>query len=393
MILEMSISQSLKSRKTPTTRRKLSLLHKFSYGQSSSDNMIIQSNNGDALDVLESKYTGKIKCIYIDPPYNNGEKYTHYNDDLGHDVWLKRITKTLTKLRPLLTSDGSIWISIDDNELHYLKVAADKVFGRENFISTIVWQQRTTRENRKVFSNNHEYILVYSVNPIEFKASRNLLPPTQEILERYNNPDNDPRGLWQSISANVQAGHATPAQFYTIKSPHGKEHKPPNGRCWVYNEARMKQEIQNNNIWFGKNGTGVPRIKKFLNDARVGLTPETLWTAEMSGTNLTAKKHMLELFPNKTLFDTPKPEQLLERIFNICTNEGDLVLDAYLGSGTTAAVAHKMGRKYIGIESGNHVDLAIQRLKKVIDGEKGGISQEVKWSGGGGLHFFKTHRV
>ena len=390
----MSITQSLKHENALTPKKKLRLLRKYSHGSKATDNVIIQSNNGDALDILRGKLKGKVKCIYIDPPYNSGETYTHYHDDLKHEIWLEQITKTLFKLKPLLANDGSIWISIDDNELHYLKVAADKVFGRENFISTIVWQQRTTRENRKVFSNNHEYILVYSVDPKAFKGSRNLLPPTHDILSRYKNPDNDPRGTWQSISANVQAGHATRGQFYIIKSPSGKEHSPPNGRCWVYNEARMKEEISKGNIWFGKNGTGVPRIKKFLKDsANLGLTPETLWTAELSGTNLLAKKHMLELFPKRIVFDTPKPEQLIKRIFDISTKRGDLVLDAYLGSGTTAAVAHKMGRKYVGIEAGDHIEFALQRLEKVIKGEAGGISPDVKWTGGGGLQAYKTIRA
>jgi len=394
MILEMSITQSLNHEYALTSKRKLRLSHKFSYGSKNSNNMIIQSNNGDALDMLSTELKGKVKCIYIDPPYNNGETYTHYNDDLKHEIWLKQITSTLSKLKQLLANDGSIWISIDDNEMHYLKVAADKVFGRENFITTIVWQQRTTRENRKVFSNNHEYILVYSVDPKAFKMSRNLLPLTDEVLGRYNNPDNDPRGVWQSVSANVQAGHATQGQFYVIKSPQGKEHNPPNGRCWVYNETRMKEELSKNNLWFGKNGMGVPRIKKFLkNSVNLGLTPETLWTAELSGTNLSAKKHMLELFPKKIVFDTPKPEQLIKRIFDISTKRGDLVLDAYLGSGTTAAVAHKMDRRYIGIEAGDHIEFALQRLVKVIEGEAGGISRDLKWSGGDGFQFYRTVRT
>ncbi|MFW6028803.1 MAG: site-specific DNA-methyltransferase, partial [Halanaerobiales bacterium] len=288
---------------------------------------------------------------------------------------------------------GSIWISIDDNEVHYLKVAADEVFGRNSFITTIIWQQRTSRENRKVFSNNHEYILVYAKKPDEFKESRNLLPPSKEMLSRYKNLDDDPRGPWQSVSAHVQAGHASKNQFYEVVAPNGKRHTPPNGRCWAYNKERMEKEIQNNNIYFGKDGNGVPRIKKFLSK-KIGLTPETLWLAEDVGTNNNAKKHFLSLFPNKEVFDTPKPEELIKRILHIATDENDLVLDAYLGSGTTTAVAHKMKRRYIGIEVGDHIlDFAVPRMKKVIDGEDdGGISKEINWTGNyGGFKFYQLN--
>lgn len=363
-------------------------MEKNSIGDKSiGDNLIIQGDNKVVLNSI-TDFHGKVKCIYIDPPYNNGESYHHYNDR-DHEDWLDEITTTLTLLKPYLSVDGSIWISIDDNEMHYLKIAADKVFGRNNFITTIIWQQRTSRENRSVFSNNHEYILVYAINPLEFKKSRNLTPLTKDILDRYKNPDNDPRGTWQSISVNVQDGHAVKSQFYTITAPNGKKHSPPKGRCWIYNEERMKEEIANNNIWFGADGNGVPRVKKFLNGQSKGLTPETLWFADFAGTNKLAKKHVLELFPNDKLFDTPKPEQLMQRIIEIATNEGDLVMDCYLGSGSTISTAHKLNRKYIGIEKGDHiVDLVVERMKSVVKGEKGGISKSISWSGGGTFTFY-----
>lgn len=352
------------------------------------DNLIIQGDNKVVLKSL-NKFHGNVKCIYIDPPYNNGEKYVHYNDR-DHENWLKDVTDTLKLLKPFLSNDGSIWISIDDNEMHYLKVAADNVFGRKNFVSTIVWQQRTTRENRSVFSNNHEYILVYAIDPMEFRRIRNLSALTDTILNRYKNPDNDPRGPWQSVSVNVQDGHAVKSQFYTIISPNGKKHLPPNGRCWVYNELKMKEEIEKNNIWFGKDGNGVPRLKKFLNKDNKGLTPETLWLSEFAGSNKMAKKHLLEMFPNDKIFETPKPEKLIQQIFNIATNEGDLIMDCYLGSGSTISTAHKMKRKYIGIEKGDHiVDLVTKRMKYVIDGENGGISNDINWKGGGSFSFYK----
>mgnify|MGYP001179677399 CR=1 FL=1 len=368
----------------------LEYLKDQSFGSEDTENMIIHGDNGIVLDTLKDKFQNKVKCIYIDPPYNNGEKYTHYHDDMQHDRWLQEITNTLEKLKSFLSQDGSIWISIDDYEMHYLKVAADQVFGRRNFITTIVWQQRTTRENRKVFSNNHEYILVYARNPKRFKASRNLLPPTPEILSRYKNPDNDPRGPWQSVSAHVQAGHAVKSQFYELVAPNGKKHVLPNGRCWAYSKERMELEILKNNIWFGKDGNGAPRIKKFLSETTIGITPETLWLADEVGTNDMAKKHLLKLFPDSPVFDTPKPEQLIKRILDIATNEGDLVLDAYLGSGSTAAVAHKMNRRYIGIELGDHIlDIVVPRMRRVIEGETGGISEEVNWRGGGGFKFYQ----
>lgn len=359
----------------------------------SKSNLIIKGDNKKVLEKLNPNYEGKVKCIYIDPPYNNGESYNHYEDDFAHNSWLEDISKTLKLLKPFLRVDGSIWISIDDSEMHYLKIAADNVFGRQNFVSTIIWQQRTTRENRSVFSNNHEYILVYCINKVEFKKSRNLLPVTEDILKRYKNPDNDPRGDWQSVSANVQDGHAVPTQYYNIIAPNGKVHSPPNGRCWCYNKERMDDEILNNNIWFGRDGNGVPRIKKFLNGKSRGLTPETLWLGNIAGTNRSAKKHFLQMFPNEKVFDTPKPEELIKLILEIATNENDIVLDCYLGSGTTISTAHKMNRQYIGIEKGNHItDIVLERMKQVVLGEKGGISPIINWKGGGDFNFVSSKK-
>jgi adenine-specific DNA-methyltransferase len=339
---------------------------------------------------LASEFEGKVKCVYIDPPYNNNENYGHYDDRDTHDVWISSIVGCVDRLRRLLSDAGSIWVSIDEKQLHYLKVALDEVFGRENFVTTIVWQQRTTRENRKVFSNNHEYVLLYARNYSTFKASRGLLPWTEAIAGRFKNPDNDPRGPWQSISANAQAGHATASQFYELTAPNGKRHRPPNGRCWIYDQQRMKLEIARGNISFGPTGDNVPRIKRFLSEATRGVTPHTLWLAEEVGTNDSAKKHLLNLLPGAVVFDTPKPEGLIRRILEIATSPGDLVLDAYLGSGTTAAVAQKMGRKYIGIETGDHIIThCVERLRKVIAGETGGISREVGWNGGGGYDFLR----
>jgi len=361
---------------------------KWSCGQEGSGNYIIQADNLKALRALASTHRASVKCAYLDPPYNNGESYRHYFDNLGHEEWLQTVTARLVAIKELLHPDGSVWISIDDSELHYLKIACDQVFGRNNFIATVVWERRTTRENRRALSRNHEYLLVYAANSAAWTKSRNLMPLTDDIKNRYRNPDNDPRGSWQSISANVQDGHATPQQFYGIKSPSGIVHQPPKGRCWVYSEAKMREEIRLNNIWFGKNGDGAPRIKSFLKDRKGGVVPETLWRAEEVGTTSDAKKELIALLNEEPLFDTPKPEKLIHRILSISTNPGDLVLDPYLGSGTTAAVAHKMSRRYIGIEIGDHAaSHCAQRMRAVVKGDSVGISPTIGWSGGGGVDF------
>lgn len=349
---------------------------------------IIQGENLDVLELIAKDYTDKVKCIYIDPPYNNGENYTHYDDSV-HEEWIVEIKKRLRKLKPLLTPDGSIWISIDDSEVHYLKVAADEIFDRNNFVTTIIWQQRTTRENRKMFSNNHEYILVYAKNKLLFTKSINKLKGNGEQISRYKNPDNDERGPWQSVSLNVQAGHAVKSQFYELVSPNGKKHNPPKGRCWVYNKEKMNDLIKDGRIWFGLEGNGVPRLKKFLSESEIKITPDTLWLGSDVGTNKEAKKHLIKLFPDKEVFDTPKPERLLKRIFEIATNENDLILDAYVGAGTAIAVAHKMKRQYIGIDKGEHIiDYVVERQRLVIKGKSLGILERES-DKNEGFEFFK----
>lgn len=348
--------------------------------------------NGDNIDVLKSLhaiYDKQVSCIYIDPPYNNGEKYTYYSDVQSHDNWLKQMEQVLRELKDFLKDDGSLWISIDDGEMHYLKVLCDTIFGRKSFVTTLIWQQRNTRENRKAFSNNHEYILVYSPNPELFKKKRNLLPITEDVLTRYHNPDNDPRGPWQSVSVNVQDGHAVESQFYEIIAPNGKIHTPPKGRCWIYNKEKMTEEIAQGNIWFGNDGNGVPRAKKFLKDRPRGVVPETLWLSSFVGTNKDAKTHLKALkIYDKDIFDTPKPETLIGQIIEIATNENELVMDAFLGSGTTVSAAHKLNRNYIGIESEYKTcDYVIKRMEQVVSGEKGGISKKVNWLGGGTFQF------
>lgn len=356
------------------------------------DNHLIFGDNLLALKALEQEFTGKVKCVFIDPPYNTGSAFTHYDDGLEHSIWLGLMRDRLEIIKRLLVDDGSLWITIDDNEAHYLKVLCDEVFGRGNFIANAIWEKRTSRENRRVFSFNHDHLFIYSKNKNNFEKIRNPLGLTKEVLRRYKNPDNDPRGAWQSVSANAQAGHATPSQFYTLTLPSGREVNPPKGRCWLYTKEKMEKEIKAGNIWFGEKGDNAPRIKKFLADYKdKGLTPETIWKADDVGTNDEAKKGLIQLLPNVPVFDNPKPEGLIERILHIATNPGDLVLDSFAGSGTTGAVAHKMGRRWIMVELGEHCHThIIPRLQKVIDGtDQGGISKAVNWQGGGGFRYYR----
>lgn len=353
-------------------------------------NMLIHGDNLLALKALESKYAGQVKCIYIDPPYNTGSAFEHYDDNLEHSQWLSLMLPRLQILRTLLSEDGTIWISIDDDEQAYLKVLCDEVFGRSNYIETIVWQRAYSPVNlKKTISRSHDYILVYAKN-LTKDYSLNKLPRTAEANDRYKNLDNDPRGVWKSTDSTAQAGHGTTSQFYVLKAPNGKEHTLTAGRCWVYTEEVMKQMIADNRVWFGPDGNNVPALKRFLTEVRDGIVPQTIWPYQEVGHTQEAKKEIKAL-QFEAIFDTPKPERLIERVLTIATNPGDLVLDSFLGSGTTAAVAHKMGRRYIGVEMGDHAYTHCKvRLDQVVSGEDtGGITKSVDWQGGGGYRFYE----
>ena len=353
--------------------------------------MLIQGDNLAALKSLLPYYAGQVKCIYIDPPYNTGSAFEHYDDNLEHSTWLTMMYPRLELLRDLLAEEGSIWISIDDTEGHYLKVLLDEIFGRINFVAHVVWQKSHTRENRTDVATVHDTILLYAKNRNVWKDIRNALPTSESQLDRYSNPDNDQRGSWASLPAHAKAEKGRrQAQFFTITTPSGRTIDPPNGRCWLYTEERYAEMVADNRIWFGEGGNNVPRVKKFLSEVQEGLVPSSLWLHLEVGTTGTAKSEITTLFPGIIPFSTPKPELLLQRIIHISTNPGDLVLDSFLGSGTTAAVAHKMGRRYIGIEMGEHaVTHCVPRLKKVVDGEQGGISKAINWQGGGGFRFYR----
>ncbi|MCU0754538.1 MAG: site-specific DNA-methyltransferase [Xanthomonadales bacterium] len=353
------------------------------------DNLLIHGDNLLALKALEADYAGKVKCIFIDPPYNTGSAFTHYDDGLEHSLWLGLIRDRLEIMYGLLRGDGSIWISIDDNEYAYLRLLCDELFGRSNFVATIIWEKRKSRENRRAFSFKHDYIVVYAKDKFSFEQIRNPVPINDEVLGRYRNPDNDPRGPWQSVAITAQAGHATASQFYTITTPGGREINPPPGNCWRFNRTRLAELVAEGRIYFGPDGNNVPRQKKFLSESEdAGLTPETIWYADDVGTNDTAKRHSNSIFSGNG-FDSPKPEELIGRILHIATNPGDLVLDSFAGSGTTGAVAHKMGRRWIMVELGEHAKTHIvPRLKKVIDGQDpGGVTEACGWTGGGGFRF------
>lgn len=351
------------------------------------ENMLIHGDNLLALKALEAKYAGKVKCIYIDPPYNTGSAFEHYDDNLEHSQWLNLMRPRLEILKNLLADDGSIWISIDDDEGHYLKVLCDEIFGRNNFISTVIWEKKFSPQNdAKWLSDSHDFILVYAKNKIIWRP--NLLPRTADMDNRYKNPDNDPRGVWTSGDCSVKTYNAS--CDYPITTPSGRIVNPPAGYCWRFSKETFEEMSKDNRIWFGKNGDNVPRVKRFLSDVKQGMTAMTIWKYTEVGHNQDAKKEV-KAFNSESVFSTPKPERLIERVLTLATNKGDLVLDSFLGSGTTCAVAHKMGRKYIGIEMGDHAYTHCKkRLDMVISGEdKGGISKSVNWTGGGGYRFYE----
>jgi len=336
----------------------------FSAGDRDTRNMLIQGDNLEALKALMPYYQGRIKCIYIDPPYNTKSAFEHYDDNLEHTQWLQMIYPRLELLRDLLAEDGSIWVSIGDDEGHYLKVLMDEIFGRSKFVATVVWQKRTSRENRKAIGSAHDYMLVYSpYGPRKWKEHRNLLPDTDE---GYSNPDNDPRGPWRSLPFTAQGFRVN--QMYKIETPTGDIVEPPKGRCWGATEPEfLRLRDVEKRIYFPSNGKGRPRVKKYQWEES-GLTPMTWWSADVFGDNQMAKKEVLELFEETEPFETPKPEKLLDRIISIATNENDIVLDSFLGSGTTMAVALKKQRTCIGVElTESAVRYCAPRLQKVIE--------------------------
>ena len=358
------------------------------------ENMLIHGDNLLALKALESKYPNKVNCICIDPPYNTGSAFDHYNDNMEHSLWLQLMCSRLKVLKNLLNDNGTIWISLDDNEVHYLKVMCDEIFGRKNFIADIAWEKADSpRMDAKLFSTRYDHILVYAKN-IDTVLINKVI--TEEIPEHYNKSDESGRRYYlkplRAMGKN-DAREARPNLYYALKAPDGTTIFPirtdgTDGN-WRWSENKVKDNPDLIEWVKGRNGWA-PYYKIFA-DENSTRPPETLWTFKFAGSNRNAKNEIKVLFDGNKSFDTPKPEKLIKVIIDIATNPGDLVLDSFLGSGTTAAVAHKMGRKWIGIEMGDHAYTHCKvRLDKVISGEdKGGITKAANWQGGGSYRFYE----
>ncbi|WP_293339017.1 site-specific DNA-methyltransferase [Microcoleus sp. CAWBG58] len=357
------------------------------------DNRLIFGDNLLALKALESEFAGKVKCIFIDPPYNTGSAFEHYDDGIEHSLWLGLMRDRLEILRNLLSNDGSLWIAIDDNEAHYLKVMCDEIFGRINFVANVVWQKKYAASNDALwFSNDHDHILVYAKVKTSWKPNR--LPRTEKSNSAYKNPDNDPRGAWQSDNYTCNKSiDERPNLYYPIANPNtGEIILPKKTAVWRYSRDRHEDNERQGLVYWGVEGkNSVPRFKRLLSAVSdKGGVAQTIWRWEEVGHNQDAKREQLQL-NEQAPFSTPKPEKLLERILQLATNPKDIVLDSFAGSGTTGAVAQKMGRQWIMIELGEHCHThIIPRLKKVIDGEdRGGITKAVNWKGGGGFRYYR----
>jgi len=340
----------------------------------STQNLFIEGDNLEVLKLLQKSYHKKVKMIYIDPPYNTGKDFVYkdnfrdniknYKEITGqvdgegrnlsnnpetngryHTDWLNMIYPRLKLARNLLKDDGIIFISIDDGEVSNLRKICDEIFGEENFIANFLWEKRITRENRKIVSNRHDHVLCYCRNASLSERVIGLLPMDDEAISRYKNPDNDPRGVWTSVPAIAQAGHGTKNQFYTLTTPSGREVDPPSGSCWRYTYQKMQEAISDNRIWFGSDGDGVPRIKKFLNEGQQGLTIESMWWAKNVGNNDSAKRELTKLFDGKAVFDTPKPSSLINQMLQVSTDERSIVLDFFSGTAPTAQAVMQLNVK------------------------------------------------
>ena len=354
------------------------------------DNRLIFGDNLLALKALEQEFAEKVKCVFIDPPYNTGSAFAHFDDGVEHSLWLSLMRDRLELLRSLLCSDGSIWITLDDNEAHYMRVLCDEVFGRTNFVANVIWQKNfAPKSSARHLSASHDHVLVFAKSLDKWE--RNLLPRGAEQDERYKNPDGDLRGPW--TSDNLTARNFYSRGSYSVTSPSGKTwNGPPKGTYWRFSPEKFRELDKDNRIWWGFDGNNMPRLKRFLSEVQEGIVPQTIWLQSDVGNTQEAKKEILPYEQEgREVFQTVKPERLLHRVITIATRPGDLVLDSFAGSGTTGAVAHKMGRRWIMVELGDHCHThIIPRLKKVIDGEDpGGITDVVGWKGGGGFRYYR----
>jgi adenine-specific DNA-methyltransferase len=353
------------------------------------DNLLIR---GDALNALTSlarlpefaaDYLGKVKLVYIDPPFNTKESRLQYEDNLEHSVWLTMLRDRLLQIQDLLAPEGSVWLHLDDSEIHRARCVMDEVFGPSAFVATVVWQKRYSRDNRPAIGGVHDYLLVYAPTGNDWKHHRNRIDRLE--AKQYRNPNNDPRGDWRPVPMTAQGFRAN--QMYEIVAPGGAVHTPPKGRCWSMIRETFDGILAEGRIYFGQDGNSQPNVIRYL-DEDEGLVPWTWWPSDEVGHNDESKKEMLTLFPDQPAFDTPKPERLMKRIVEIGSNPGDIVLDCFVGSGTTAAVAHKMGRRWVGAEWERETveTYAFPRLSAVAAGtDLGGITEGVGWTGGGGF--------
>jgi adenine-specific DNA-methyltransferase len=355
-------------------------------GDPKAENLLIQGDNLEALKALLPFYAGRVRCIFIDPPYNTKSAFEHYDDNLEHSQWLSMMYPRLELLRELLSEDGSIWVTIDDNEGHYLKALMDEVFGRANFAATVIWQKLHARNNSaQHFSADHDFVLVYARELA--KWTRKKVGRSEASDADFWNPDNDTRGPWRR--SDLTAAKPYSDGHYEVTGPHGDKFTPRANRYWSLSRETFQALLSDNRIWWGKTGRTFPFRKRFQSELGE-LVPTTIWLNEEVGNNREAKQEITRIFGRDEIFATPKPERLVHRALHIATNAGDLVLDSFLGSGTTAAVAHKMGRRWIGIEMGEHARThCLPRLQKVVEGEQGGITEAVGWEGGGGFRFMK----
>ena len=354
------------------------------------DNLLIQGDNLLALKALESKYAGKVKCVFIDPPYNTGSAFTHYDDGVEHSMWLTLIRDRLEIIRTLLAEDGSLWITIDDNEAHYLKVVCDEVFGRGNFVANAIWQKKYTVSNdSKWLSETHDHVLIYARNKEGWRPNR--LGRTEEMNSRYRNPDGHSKGPWKATPLYAKRTGSEKEQAFEFRFKNGVVWSPPKGSSPRFPADALRRMDDNDEIWFGADGKAKPSRKTFLSELKLAEPPApTIWLHTEVGQNHEAREEVKAINPDDA-FATPKPERLLQRVLDLATNPGDLVLDSFAGSGTTGAVAHKMGRRWIMVELGEHCHTHIvPRLKKVIDGQDpGGITKAVNWRGGGGFRYYR----
>lgn len=347
-------------------------------------NLFVEGDNLEALKLLQQTYLGKIDVVYIDPPYNTGSDFV-YDDDFSqgsdeylknsmqrdgignrlvantdkngrfHSDWLSMMYPRLKLARMLLSDNGSIFISIDDNEQASLKRLCDEIFGGENFINTVIWEKRYSPQNAvKWFSESHDFVIVYAKDKMVWQP--NLLERTDEMNARYRNIDNDPRGVWKPADATAQAGHGTKSQFYDLTAPNGRKHSLPNGRCWVYTQEAFQKLIADNRIWFGNDGNNVPAVKRFLSEVKQGTACQTIWKYDEVGHSQEGKKELNRLFPEASVFETPKPVRLLKRVLQLATSKDAVVLDFFAGSGTTAHAAMQLNAD----DGGNRRVISVQ---------------------------------